>query len=164
MRLFLYYYAIKPDIDEACKQAGVARVTYTKTWLRQKRFRDAWNAVVRGDVIDTIRAHASDQAARSFGRIIELRDQNKNLRVSLEAAKTSLRAVRDPTFASQLNVTRDVGANWMRVLQDLAPQIHALSQGDIVDAEDWEIITHQNGVLPEPLLLEDKESEDGEKQ
>jgi len=156
MRLFLYYYAQKPDIDWACKEAGIAKVTYTKTWMPQKRFREAWNSVVRGDVVDVIRAHAADQAGRSFERIIELRDQKQNLRVSLEAAKTSLRAVRDPTFASQLNVTKDIGANWRRVLMDLAPPIHALSQGDIIEAEDWKVLEK------EPLLLEGGEMESGD--
>ena len=136
-RLFLFYYAQIPNIEWACEQTGCSPVSVKKKWKYQEGFAKAWAMVIRGEVTDTIRAAAKDQAGKSFARIIELRDQVKNPRVALDAAKACLRAVEDPTFASRVTVTKDIGENWRRVLMSLMPEIRALSEGEIIDAEDW---------------------------
>jgi len=59
--------------------------------------------------------------------------------------------VRDPTFASRVEVTRDIGENWRRLLTQLLPEIQGLASGDIVDAEDWHVV--------EPVLIEDKKED-----
>ena len=139
-RLFLFYYAQCPDIKWACEQAGCAVITVKKTWKQQPTFAKAWASIIRGEVTDIIRAAARDEAGKSFARIVELRDQTKNPRVALDSAKTCLRAIEDPTFANRIHVTKDIGENWKRVLASLMPEIRALSEGTIVEAEDWAII------------------------
>jgi len=153
-RLFLFYYAQCPDVKWACEQAGCSPLTVQKVWKRQPTFVTAWNMVIRGEVTEVIRKAAADQAAKSFARIIELRDQDSNLRVALDAAQASLRAVRDPTFASRVEVTRDIGENWRRLLTQLLPEIQGLASGDIVEAEDWRVV--------EPMLLKSGNGEESE--
>ena len=146
-RLFLFYYAQCPDDKWACKQAGCSILTLKKYWRWQPAFGQAWDAIIRGEVLDVIKSHAADQAGKSFARIMELRDQESNLRVSLDAAKACLRAISDPTFQAHVTVTKDIGANWRRVLMSLAPDIKELSEGNIVDAADWKVLDEAGNIV-----------------
>lgn len=157
-RLFLFYYAQKPSIEWACEQASCSPLTVKKKWKYDPTFARAWGMIIRGEVTDVIKAAAKDQAGQSFARIVELRDQDSNPRVALDAAKACLRAIEDPTFASRVQVTKDIGSNWARVLSQLLPEIKGLAQGDIVDAEDWWEVIEEG----EPALLEDGSGDEEE--
>jgi len=130
-------------------------MTVRKKWLPRKAFKAAFNDVIRGEVTEVIKARARDEAGKSFARIIELRDQNSNPRVALDAAKACLRAIEDPTFQSHVKVTRDIGANWRRVLSDMMSEVKRITSGDIVDAEDWHYVEE----LPAPDEENGKEVE-----
>jgi len=139
-RLFLFYYAQCPDLEWAAEQAGVSPTTVRYTWSKNALFKAWWDRVVRTEVTDLIKSKAKEEAARSLARLIELRDQDKNMRVSLAASKLLLQAMADPTFQNKMEITRDVGANWMRVFKTISPALEGVAKGEIVEAADWQLL------------------------
>jgi len=139
-RLFLFYYAQCPDLEWAAEQAGVSPATVKYTWSKNALFKAWWDRVVRTEVTELIKSKAKEEAARSLARLIELRDQDQNKRVALAASKLLLQAMADPTFQNKMEITRDVGANWMRVFKTISPALEGVAKGEIVEAEDWQLL------------------------
>ena len=77
------------------------------------------------------------------------------MRVSLAASKLLLQAMADPTFQNKMEITRDVGANWMRVFKTISPALEGVAKGEIVEAEDWQLL--EDSGVPEVSEVHDED-------
>lgn len=123
------------DLEKALESADIQRSTYQHNWANQDEFRAVFEYYQR-NMVETIKRAAVEEGMRSFSTIVDLRDQNDDRRVQLQAAKTLLEMMTYPTLTKEHD-SRLSNAYMILAKQVVLPTVEQMRQGQN-PMEDYE--------------------------